>query len=275
MAGHTVSIYLCEKGHEVDTFSRRPFSYGNNIRGDVKDLKALENIIYKGEYDFVVNCIGSLNQFAEANKAEAVFLNSFLPYWLSEITKDLHTAIIHMSTDCIFSGKRGGYRENDMPDGTSFYDRSKALGEINDSKNLTFRNSIIGPDISENGIGLFNWFMKQKGRISGYKKAIWSGVTTLTLAKGMEQAAKEGLSGIYHLTNSQPICKYDLLCLFNRYFKDGRLAIECIDGVNLDKSLVNTRDDFSFAVPSYEEMIRDMREWVEAHRKLYPHYFLG
>lgn len=274
MAGHTISIYLLERGHTVDTFSRKAFAYGNNIVGNVKNLINLEEIITNGRYDCIINCIGSLNQFAEDDKSDAVFLNSFLPHWLVKVTSTLKTKIIHMSTDCVFSGKQGNYIENVFPDGETFYDRSKALGEIRDTKNLTFRNSIIGPDISVKGIGLFNWFMQQNGTINGYKKAIWSGVTTLTLAKAMEQAAKEDLTGAYHLTNNSIICKYDLLCLFNKYFKAGRLNIMCVDGINLNKSLINTRRDFKFIVPSYEEMVKEMYEWVDVHKNLYPHYFL-
>lgn len=273
MAGHTISIYLLEKGHIVDTFSRMPFPYGNNIVGNVNDLTRLEDIIQQGEYDYIINCIGSLNQFAEADKPNAVFLNSYLPHWLVQVTSTLNNKVIHMSTDCVFSGKQGNYTENAFPDGISFYDRSKALGEINDTKNLTFRNSIIGPDISENGIGLFNWFMKQRGVINGYKKAIWSGVTTLTLAKAMEKAAQNGLTGVYHLTNNQAICKYDLLCLFNDCFKNSSLKITCVDGVNLNKSLINTRKDFDFIVPTYKDMVKEMSVWVRNHKNLYPHYF--
>lgn len=273
MAGHTISIYLLEKGHDVDTLSRKPFPFGNNIVCDVTELERLENLIKDNSYDYIINCIGSLNQFAENDKPNAVCLNSFLPHWLAKITSSLKTRVIHMSTDCVFSGLKGNYVENSFPDGTTFYDRTKALGELNDTKNLTFRNSIIGPDISKNGIGLFNWFMKQNGPINGYKKAIWSGVTTLTLAKAMEKAAQEGLVGVYHLTNNEIICKYDLLCLFNKYFKNGELNIGCVDGVNLNKSLVNTREDFNFVVPSYEDMIKEMAKWVNTHKELYPHYF--
>ena len=92
-----------------------------------------------------------------------------------------------MSTDCVFSGKTGWYSETSSRDGETFYDRSKALGELENNKDLTFRNSIIGPDLNKNGIGLFNWFMKQEGQIYGFTKAIWTGVTTLTLAKAMER----------------------------------------------------------------------------------------
>ena len=272
MAGHTISLYLLEQGHNVTAFSRSPFSFCKNIVGNITDFQSLKEVIYKNNYDVIINCIGSLNQFAEQDKANAVLLNSYLPHYLCKVTEDMETRVIHMSTDCVFSGSIGKYQENDFADGTTFYDRSKALGEINDKKNLTFRNSIIGPDMHENGIGLFNWFMKQEQKISGYTKAIWTGVTTLTLAKAMEKAAIDNLTGLYHLVNNNTINKYELLKLFNQRFKDGSLIIQPVDGINVNKSLINTRNDFNFVVPSYVIMIDEMKEWIVKHSELYSHY---
>lgn len=126
--------------------------------------------------------------------------------------------------------------------------------------------------MNENGIGLFNWFMKQKGEVNGFSGAIWTGVTTLTLAKAMEQAIKEDITGLYNLVNNESISKYDLLCLFNKYFKNNKVIINKSDSLKLDKSLRSKRDNFSFAVPSYEQMIKEMSEWVDNHKNLYPHY---
>ena len=200
------------------------------------------------------------------------FLNGTLPHFLTETANPLGTRVIQMSTDCVFSGKQGQYQETDLRDGESFYDRSKALGELNDGFNLTFRNSIIGPDINEGGIGLFNWFMNQQGIIYGYANAIWTGVTTLTLSKAMLAAMEQKLTGLYHLVNNQSISKYELLCLFNRYFKKKNLTILPSKTVQVDKSLINTRNDFFFEVPSYEQMIAETKCWVDAHPELYPRY---
>ena len=235
---------------------------------------AVTEVITQGNYDVIVNCIGILNEEAEHNKHQAVFLNSYLPHFLSFITKDLKTKVIHMSTDCVFSGDKGNYSEADFRDGKTFYDRSKALGELENKKDLTFRNSIIGPDMNENGIGLFNWFMKQEGSIGGFTKAIWTGVTTLTLAKAMEQAAEEDLVGLYNLVNNKTITKYSLLNLFNDHFKNGIIDITKNEAVVMDKSVLNTRNDFSFVVPSYEQMILEMRKWIVEHKEMYPHYYL-
>jgi dTDP-4-dehydrorhamnose reductase len=273
MAGHTISIYLKESGHDVTGFSRRRFEYCNNIIGDVTNFPFLKNVIIEGNYDAVINAIGILNKDAEDNKPLAVLLNGYLPHYLTQITKDLKTKVIHMSTDCVFSGKTGGYTETSYRDGETFYDRSKALGELENNKDLTFRNSIIGPDLNENGMGLFNWFMKQEGQINGYTHAIWTGVTTLTLAKAMERALEENLTGLYNLVNNECINKFDLLKLFNKYIKEESLTILPSEDFVVDKSLINNRNDFEFVVPSYEQMILEMKEWIEIHKVYYPHYF--
>ena len=273
MAGHLISLYFKEQGYEVVGFARQQSELlDSTIVGDASDVLLIKNTIDEGNFDAVINCIGLLNQFAEQNKAMAVLLNGYLPHYLTEITRDTKTKVIHMSTDCVFAGNDGPYYEDTLPNGATFYDRSKAMGEINTEKDLTFRNSIVGPDIKPSGIGLFNWFMKQEGEIGGYTGAIWAGVTTYTLAKAMEQALKENLTGLYNLVNNESISKYDLLGLFNKYFRAGEVMINPNDKLQLDKSLRRKREDFSFVVPSYEQQVKEMREWVDAHPSLYPHY---
>lgn len=274
MAGHTISLYLQEKGHEVLGFDRSKSKYIKSISGNAFDTENLRNLIQLGKFDTVINCIGVLNQCAEENKALASFLNSYFPHFLVETTNKTDTQVIHMSTDCVFSGKRGSYTENDFPDGETFYDRSKALGEICDEKNLTLRNSIVGPDINPQGIGLFNWFMHQKGEINGYTKAMWTGQTTLQLAKTMEIAAKERAFGLYNTVPDHSISKYELCGLFNKYFRNNSIIINPIDGINADKSLKRTRFDFSYLIPDYEVMVSEMAEWVFKHKDMYPHYNL-
>ena len=273
MAGHTIAIYLKEQGYDVTALTRKPFPFCQNIISDATDLKLIKKVIRNSKFSAVINCIGVLNQNAETHKHQAVFINSYLPHYLSYITEDLETKVIQMSTDCVFSGKTGNYTENSFKDGETFYDRSKALGELENNKDLTFRNSIIGPDMNKDGIGLFNWFMKQYGEISGFTKAIWTGVSTLTLAKAMEKAIKVNLSGVYNLVNNVTISKYELLKLFNRHLKNDQLKINISYDVVANKSLANNRKDFDFFVPSYEEMIIEMKEWIINHKELYPHYF--
>lgn len=275
MAGHQISLYLQERGHDVTGFAlEKSDLLHKSIAGDATDFQTLKSIIQSGGYDSVINCIGILNQFAENNHPLAVMLNSYLPHYVAEVANKVGAYVIHMSTDCVFSGKRGQYTEMDVPDGTTFYDRSKAMGELNDDRNITLRNSIVGPDINEKGIGLLNWFMHQENEVNGFTGAIWTGQTTLQLAKTMEAAALERATGLYNTVPSEPITKYELLRLFNKYFRNGALKINPVAGVSADKSLRRTNYKFRYVIPDYEQMVAEAAEWVFAHRDLYPHYRL-
>jgi len=114
--------------------------------------------------------------------------------------------------------------------------------------------------------------MKQKEGINGFTRAVWTGVTTLTLAKAMEQALVQNLTGLYNLVNNQSITKYDLLCLFNKYFRNNEVVINRSESLVLDKTLICSRTDFNFVVPTYEQMVIEMKEWVDSHKELYPLY---
>jgi dTDP-4-dehydrorhamnose reductase len=273
MAGNTIVKYLCQRGYDVTAFSRKPVSFCKSITGDARNEQFFTDMLLKGSYDLVVNCIGVLNRFAEENKSDAVYLNSFLPHLIASKLKGTHAKFIHISTNCVFSGKTGFYREDSPKDGESFYDRSKALGEVDDENCLTLRTSFVGPDTDPDGIGLFNWFMRSSEYVYGFKGEIWNGVTSITLAKAVEAAYKENISGIYNLVNDQTISKYELLRLFNKYFRNDSVTIIPDNKERAKKTLLNTRKDFSFVAPDYETMIKEMKHWVEDNKELYPHYF--
>lgn len=274
MAGHMISLFLQEQGHDVTGYCRRRVCYVKTIIGDAKNIQLLEEVIKNGKYDIVINLIGVLNQYAESDKEQAVFLNSYLPHLLAKITEYMDTRIIHLSTDCVFSGKTGMYEETSPRDGESFYDRTKALGELEDDKNLTLRTSIVGPDVNPDGIGLFNWFMKQQAEINGYTKVMWTGITTLQLAKVMEKAACKGAVGLYNMVYKENISKYELLKLFNHYFRNDSLNIAPDSIVQINKTLIRTRFDFDYEVPDYKKMISELADWTKQHSYLYPHYAL-
>jgi dTDP-4-dehydrorhamnose reductase len=275
MAGHIISLYLKEQGHSVLGFARTKSRYVDSVVGDAFDKELLIKLIAENKFDVIVNCIGMLNQFAEQDKASASFLNSYLPHFLAEITADSETQIIHMSTDCVFSGKDGSYTEDSFCDGETFYDRSKALGELVDSKNLTLRNSIVGPDINPKGIGLLNWFMQQNVEVNGFTKSIWTGQTTLQLAKTIEKAALEKAHGLYNAVPDHSISKYELVILFNHYFKGDSLKINPVEGILADKSLIRTNYEFDYIIPDYETMVVELAEWIKNHKDMYPHYNLS
>ena len=270
-----ISLYLKERGHDVVGFARKDLGFVKTIIGDITDINLLRDVFINGHFDTIVNCVGILNLNAEKNKAEAVFINSYIPHILADIAKEADSYLIHMSTDCVFSGSRGSYTEEDFKDGPTFYDRTKALGEIEDDRNVTIRSSIVGPDLNPNGIGLLNWFMKQNELINGFTKAIWTGQTTLQYAKTVESVAKERIHGIYNLVPDSSISKYELLKLFNHYLRNDKMTINPSSSFICDKSLKCTKFDFDYKVPDYEKMISEMAEWMKRHKELYPHYKLG
>ena len=278
MAGHTISLYLQEQGHEVYGFDLQESKLIKSFAGNAFDTETIARVIKDGKYDTVINCIGVLNQFAENNHALAAFLNSYFPHFLAKTTEGTDTQVIHMTTDCVFSGKKGNYTEHDLRDGETFYDRSKALGELDDDKNLSLRNSIVGADINPKGIGLLNWFMNnttgENPVVNGYTKAMWTGQCTYQLAKTMEAAAKERAHGLVNAVPDTDISKYELLKLFNKYLRGGRVQINPVEGVNADKSLKRTNWDFNYLIPDYEQMVAEMAEWIYKHKDLYPHYNL-
>ena len=273
MAGHIISLYLKEQGHHVTGFARSKSPFVPTVIGDAANAELLRGAIEAGDYDAVIYAIGLLTQIAENNHSAAAFLNSYLPHFLADITDGTHTQIIHMSTDCVFSGKEGHYTETSLPDGATFYDRSKALGELNDDKNLTLRNSIVGPDIKSSGIGLLNWFMQQPGpSVNGFTGAIWTGQPPLQLARTREEASKHRAHGLDNAVPSESLSKYELLKLFNKHLRGNELEINPVEGVTADKSLVRTNFTFDYLIPDYETMVREMADWMRAHRSLYPHY---
>ena len=274
MAGHMIFNYLKSNlnNFEVLSITRKHKIYYSDYDLDINNLNNLELLILQKRPHTIINCIGLLNKNAEDNPSDSILINSYFPHFLEKVTMKLQTKVIHLSTDCVFSGIKGNYKENDFKDATGYYALSKSLGEINNKKDLTIRTSIIGPDLNPNGIGLFNWFTKQNGTINGYKNAIWTGVTTLELAKFIQDKINSNLSGIIHLVNNSTISKYDLVCLFANYF-NSNLSIEPYEGYFSDKSLINTRQDINYHFKSYSEMVNEMKDWINNNKAMYKHYF--
>lgn len=273
MAGHVMALYLQKQGHCVVGLSRRKSPFCTTILGDATNESTLISAIESQKWDAVINCIGVLNQRVDENIANGVFINSYLPHRIAALCEQYHTKLVHLSTDCVFSGHgNGGYTELSPPDATSNYGRSKALGEVGYGSHLTFRTSIVGPDCNPNGIGLFNWFMKQSGKVYGYSQALWTGVSTITLAKAVEQAVYCDLKGLFHLVNGTIVSKYELLTMFAKLCVPGRFDIVEDNSVCVNKTLVNRRLDFPYAVPTYEEMIGEIHHWIIEFPGMYSHY---
>lgn len=272
MAGHVVAKLLPQLGsYDLYSLARNVEASGNTINLDLSDTDKLKKIIAGGEFDAIINCIGILNKDAEDHPDKAIWFNSYFPHFLEAQTKNTSTKIIHISTDCVFSGKRGGYTENDLKDGQGFYAQSKAFGELNNQKDLTLRTSIIGPELNPNGIGLFHWFMCQESnsQIKGFSKAYWSGITTIELAKVIHQALEQNLTGLIQITQKDKINKYDLLRLFNKIFKSNSLTILENSEYEVDKSMLSVRNDFDYKVPTYETMLQEMKQWISNNNYQY------
>ena len=268
MLGHVVTKYFEEKGYDVYNLSHRIKINERTEIMDVTNFSEFDKYLNKLKVDVIVNCIGILNEDAENNPDKAILLNSYLPRFLEKKYMNTKVKIIQTSTDCVFSGKTGNYTEDSFRDGDSIYARTKTLGEINNNKDLTIRTSIIGPDINEDGIGLFHWFMNQKGTIYGFKNAYWTGVTTIELAKGIEKLIKNDVAGLYHFVPNEKISKYNLLNIIAEIF-NRNITIIPKEDYYVDKSLINTRTDFKYVIPTYREMIEEMKSWIDKNPQLY------
>ena len=269
MAGHVIFKSLPILGnYDVYGIARNIEASDKIFNLDVSNTEELKKIIDL-QYDVIINCIGILNKDAEENPHKAIWFNSYFPHFLEAATKNTNTKVISISTDCVFSGKRGNYCETDYKDGEGFYAVSKSLGEIVNEKDLTIRTSIIGPELNKKGIGLFHWFMQQKKETNGYTQAFWSGITTIELAKVIDQAIKQNIRGLIVVAGNNKIDKYSLLVLFNKVFKNNSIVINQNSNYKVDKSMHSIRNDFDYSVPSYEEMILEMKRWIDINEPNY------
>jgi len=275
MLGHQVYYHFKEEGNfEVINVSFRNKLTPETIILDLNNKTALEKLLKEQNPDFIVNCVGVLIKGANYNPANAIYLNAYLPHLLTGICDEIKAKLIQISTDCVFSGEKGGYTETDEKDGNDIYAKTKALGEVENTDHLTLRTSIIGPELKENGEGLFQWFMNQGRETNGFTKALWSGVTTTELAKVITQAIQQDLKGLYHVTNGQPINKYELLQLIKE-ITGKNIEIHPVEGKKADKSFIDTRRELQIEVSSYPEMIREMVDFMKIHPDLYKNYSLA
>jgi dTDP-4-dehydrorhamnose reductase len=209
----------------------------------------------------VVNCVGVVKQRREAaDPLPALAVNALFPHRLAGLTRALGARLLHVSTDCVFAGTRGGYTEDDIPDATDLYGRSKLLGEVTGPGCLTLRTSIIGRELSS-AAGLLEWFLSHRGgRVRGYTRARFSGLTTLALARVTADLIEHhpALEGLYHVA-SEPIDKYDLLRRIDAAVGAG-VAIEPDETICIDRSLDGTRFAAAFgrAVPGWDAMIAEL-----------------
>lgn len=207
-----------------------------------EEPSSVTKVITKLKPDVVINCIGLIKQLEQSDDVmQAIPINTILPLQLAQLTKELGSRLILMSTDCVFSGNKGDYRESDSPDCSDLYGQSKLLGEITDQKHvLTLRTSIIGHELNSQH-SLVDWFLNQKKQVTGYTQAIYSGLPTIAIANIISEKVlpNSQLHGLYHLS-AKPISKFDLLALIAKIYRK-KITIKKSSSPKIDRSLNCTK----------------------------------
>ncbi len=261
-------VKIIQKYKEYEVFgtirTKKDFNNFVNIKIyeniDCENFSLLESLLMQIKPEVVVNCVGLVKQNKKSNDlSQTILINSLLPHKLYDICQKINARLIQISTDCVFSGKLGFYSEIDDTDPQDTYGRSKLLGEINNISAITLRTSIIGHSLSSQH-GLLDWFLSQKDNIKGYRKAIFSGLSTYELSKVIIELVipNFSLKGIYHVS-SEPISKFDLLSLVRSVYKK---SIDIIpdDSLVIDRSLNSQtfKQITKYKPPQWERMIEDM-----------------
>ena len=231
---------------------------------DVESFDSLTRLFVNARPDVVINCIGLVKQLAEADDPlSAIPINALLPHRLARLCDVAGARLVHMSTDCVFSGAKGMYTEADMSDAKDLYGRSKYLGEVDYPHAITVRTSIIGHELS-GAHSLVGWFLAQQGSVKGFRRAIFSGLPTVELARVIRDHVlpHPELRGLYHVS-TEPINKFDLLALIARAYGK-TIAITPDDKLVIDRSLDSSRfrEATSYQPEPWPELVRRMHEFA-------------
>jgi dTDP-4-dehydrorhamnose reductase len=250
MLGHELVRNLRD-GHEVDASVRRrpdglvaPALDGSRVHVgfDARLPFGLLRLLEESQAEVVVNCVGLVKQRDEAKEAlQSVAVNAMFPHQLLEAARLGHVRVIHLSTDCVFSGRLGGYREEDVPDPVDLYGRTKLLGELTSPPGLTLRTSIIGLELGRQ-TSLIEWFLLQRGVVNGFRKAIYSGLTTMEMARCIRLLIEDHplLTGLWHLA-AEPIDKFTLLHRLSRLLGRSDVDVRPDSSLVCDRSLRSER----------------------------------
>jgi dTDP-4-dehydrorhamnose reductase len=273
MLGNAVMRIMCEKSDlEVYGTIRSdsvpqalPTEIKKNIivSCDVTNQESLTQLFRKIRPDVVINCVGLVKQLAMADDPLITLpINAMLPHQLAHICSDYNARLVHISTDCVFSGTRGNYKETDISDAQDLYGKSKFIGEVNYPHTVTLRTSIIGHEL-QSAHSLISWFLSQKNSCKGFRKVIFSGLPTVVLAKIIRDIVlpKTELTGLFHVA-AQPISKYDLLSLVAKVYEKP-IEIIADDQQVLDRSL--NAEKFKMATgyeaPPWDDLIKTMHTY--------------
>ncbi len=230
---------------------------------DLNDYSKIIDTLGTIRPDVVINCIGATkHEELNNNPIDFIRLNALFPHQLAKTCTLLNARLIHISTDCVFSGKKGLYNENDLPDSYDIYGRSKLLGEVIYGNALTLRLSTIGHELNSNN-GLLNWFLAQENECKGFKNAVFSGLPAVVVAEIIRDLIldKKDLRGIYHI-GATAINKYDLLKLIANIYKK-EINIEMDEELVIDRSLDSTKFKSltGFEAPKWQDLIQSMYKY--------------
>jgi len=230
---------------------------------DCRDISRVERVIEETSPDVVINSVGIVKKLEkEQGVLLSIWLNSLFPHQLYRICQAKGIRLILISTDCVFSGRQGNYRDDDSADAADIYGKTKYLGEVNEAGALTIRTSFIGRELAGSN-GLLEWFLSNRGsKVQGYTNAIFSGFSSLHLSRIIADIIRihRNLSGLYHVS-SEPISKFKLLTLINMAMKLN-IEIEECPGFHCNRSLDSSRyqRETSFTAPSWEQMIDELAQ---------------
>jgi dTDP-4-dehydrorhamnose reductase len=273
MLGHQVVRSLAVAGHDpVATTRSRPERLAADalpgvhvIAGvDVRQSDKVISILGDSEAEAVINCVGIVKQRKEAkDPLESLRVNSLFPHELAALCRVAAARLVHISTDCVFSGRKGNYTEDDIADPVDLYGRTKLLGEVDAAGAITLRTSIIGLELGRKE-SLVEWFLAQRGTANGWTKALYSGVTTFELARVVIRLLEgfPDLHGLWHVSGS-PIDKYDLLCRL-RDAVGADVDVKPDGRVVIDRSLDSTRFRMAtgWTAPDWSTMLAELAEAV-------------
>ena len=262
---YVVKVTLRKKFDDYKIYNL--FNRENSIfEVEASNIGNLSKVFSDFEPDFVVNCIGIVKQRKEASDAiESITINALLPHQLTLLCEKYAARLIQISTDCVFTGKKGSYAETDIPDALDLYGRTKLLGEIDSPHAITLRTSLIGLELLRKQ-GLIEWFLSQTCTINGYARAIYSGFTTAELASIIERIITQHreLSGIWHVS-SNPISKYELLCNLSKKLNRQDIKIIKDEKFVCDRSLDGSRfmKATDYKPPSWDEMLDVLAQQIK------------
>ena len=232
---------------------------------NILDFEEIKKKIKNIRPDILINCIGITNKVQKNNTSyfeDLIRVNSLFPHMLHRISLDLNARLIHLSTDCIYSGNKGNYNENDLPDPIDAYGRSKLLGELNYENTLTIRKSVVGHEFLTKK-GLLEWFLDQNKIVQGYKNVIFSGLTVLELARLIDIyiIPRNDLKGIFHVSG-EPISKFDLLKIFNEIYNKS-IKIVPNESIKINRTLNGSHFNkvTGYKINSWSSLIKSMYEF--------------